>query len=197
MKMIENPCIQEAAVLELEELNRRCCLNISHLVSNNRIPNALSPRLIVPAYSGGESRVSEQEARFAFVEALSGTSVYYSVETPTKGKYCFKGTSGNERSAQTDLTLYVANGGQLNHWVNVEFKKGNAPDAEIMKDIEKLIKEQSLCPIIGNWFHLLENADRGTFNSLFGKLEKAMRQQLQKYTHPVLYSLLFLRHANK
>jgi hypothetical protein len=43
-------------------------------------------RLIFPIYSGKQEetlRVSEQEARFAFVESIQKSNLLYSVETPT------------------------------------------------------------------------------------------------------------------
>ena len=69
-------------------------------------------RLLFPRYRKDEDcekaklRVSEQEARFAFVEALcKGGKFRYSVETPTDKLYRFTGET-KEVSAQTDLTVY-------------------------------------------------------------------------------------------
>ena len=66
-------------------------------------------RLLFPGYRGkkkgekGKLRVSEQGARFAFVEALRTAGQFrYSVETPTDKTYQFTGQ--HEESAQTDLT---------------------------------------------------------------------------------------------
>jgi len=137
-------------LMEVEELNRRCCMNLWNMVKHGQQPHGLSPRLIIPAYRGGVHRISEQEARFAFVEALTGTSFYYSVETPTSETYCFTGANGNSRSAQTDLTLYGLVGDGLNELANVEFKCGTPVLPAIEKDIEKLIQEQKSNDIIGN-----------------------------------------------
>ena len=41
-------------------------------------------RLVFPRYRGEALRVSEQEARFAFVEALCQGPLRYSVEVPTQ-----------------------------------------------------------------------------------------------------------------
>lgn len=56
-------------------------------------------RIIFPKYSGryrnGETRISEQELRFIFVEQFNkyckknSWNAYYSVETPTEEKYIF------------------------------------------------------------------------------------------------------------
>ena len=59
-------------------------------------------RLIFPPYSGSRAgllRVCEQEARFAFAEALHQSgSFYYSVETPTREAYQLTGSKPLARS---------------------------------------------------------------------------------------------------
>lgn len=132
-------------------------------------PNARpAGRLVVPRYRANKLRVSEQEARFAFVEALGKSPLRYSVETPTRKLYGFSG--GEERSAQTDLTIRDEDAGVL---CNVEFKsRGFSPDADpkdlarIDKDIEKLVRER----VPGLWFHLLKSVDNQTINRLFDVL---------------------------
>ena len=124
-------------------------------------------RLLFPRYRGkkgekGKLRVSEQGARFAFVEALCTAGRFrYSVETPTDKGYKFTGK--HEESAQTDLTVYdLKERGRL---CNVEFKAGGiSPSAQernkekIYKDVQKLLRE----PVWGLWFHLLESTDNST-----------------------------------
>ena len=111
-------------------------------------------------------RVSEQEARFAFAEALCrGARFSYSVETPTDKLYQFSGE--NKESAQTDLTAYdLETKGRL---CNVEFKAGGIrPSAKnkdpIYKDVQKLLRE----PVWGLWFHLLESTDNSTIRDFLG-----------------------------
>ena len=134
-------------------------------------------RLLFPRYrkkedgTKGDLRVSEQEARFAFVEALCEEGNFrYSVETPTEKLYQF--TSENEISAQTDLT--VCGLGTRCRLCNVEFKKGgwsikgtvsngsresNKSNVfPIHKDVQKLMRE----PVWGLWYHLLESTDNST-----------------------------------
>ena len=66
-------------------------------------------RLVFPRYRKKEDdekvelRVSEQEARFAFVEALCQGPLRYSVEVPTTKCYSFSGKGS--RSASTDLQV--------------------------------------------------------------------------------------------
>ncbi len=130
-----------------------------------------SSRLIFPKYSkkqGRVLRVSEQEARFAFVEALCQGPLSYSVETPTNKRYKFTGKK--LLSAQTDLSLYNNKGKLV---CNVEFKsKGVRPSAQkhfhIYKDLQKLLRE----PIHGLWFHLLESINNSTINALMAVFAK-------------------------
>ena len=173
---------------EIEELNRRCCMNLWNMVKCSEQPHGLSPRLIIPNYRGGTHRISEQEARFAFVEALTTTSFYYSVETPTTGTYCFTGSDGNSRSAQTDLSLYGFDGDGLQPLANVEFKYGTSVAPAIEKDIIKLIQEQEVNEIVGNWFHVLKNADHKTFDTLFNeRFIPALKTHSPEYNAEILF----------
>ncbi len=118
-------------------------------------------------------RVSEQEARFAFVEALCRTSSFqYSIETPTTKVYCFTGETAV--AAQTDLTVYNADGSRI---CNVEFKaKGFSLERKnilsVSKDVQKLLRE----PEPGLWFHLLESADRTTVSKLLDVLKDCIKK---------------------
>ncbi len=126
-------------------------------------------RLLFPRYrekedrTEGDLRVSEQGARFAFVEALCTAGQFrYSVETPTDKTYQFTGET-KEISAQTDLTVYDLQ--TRCRRCNVEFKAGGiSPSAQkknkekIYKDVQKLMRE----PVWGLWFHLLESTGSKT-----------------------------------
>ena len=117
-------------------------------------------RLVFPQYRDKGLRVSEQEARFAFVEALAQGPLRYSVEAPTSKLYSFSGKS--PLSAQTDLQLHNENKIGI---CNVEFKaKGVSSSAQdnlsIYKDVQKLLRE----PAWGLWFHLLEGIDNSTID---------------------------------
>ncbi len=129
-------------------------------------------RLIFPRDRGDALRVSEQEARFAFVEALFQGPLRYAVEAPTSKLYSFSGKT--PLSAQTDLQVHGAN--EIGGICNVEFKaKGVSPsrnNCSIYKDVQKLLRE----PVWGLWFHLLESTDNSTIN----KFLNVMAQQLGK-----------------
>ncbi len=130
-------------------------------------------RLVFPRYREEEKlRVSEQEARFAFVEALCRGPLRYSVEAPTTKRYSF--SSAGSRSASTDLQIHEMNMAGI---CNVEFKaKGKSPDAKdndsIRKDVEKLLRE----PVWGLWFHILEGVDNSTINNLMRVMASCISQ---------------------
>ena len=126
-------------------------------------------RLVFPQYRDKGLRVSEQEARFAFVEALSQGPLRYSVEAPTSKLYSFSGKT--PLSAQTDLQVHDVNERGI---CNVEFKaKGVSSSAKdnfsIFKDVQKLLRE----PAWGLWFHLLEGINNATIDKF---LEVMVRQ---------------------
>ncbi len=141
-------------------------------------------RLLFPRYRGkkegekGDLRVSEQGARFAFVEALCTAGQFrYSVETPTDKTYQFTGET-KEISAQTDLTVYDLQ--TRCRRCNVEFKaggwstKGGESNKSnvfpIHKDVLKLMRE----PVWGLWFHLLESTDNSTIANFLGVIREGI-----------------------
>lgn len=133
-------------------------------------------RLIFPRYRQNGLRVSEQEARFAFVEALCQSSLRYSVEVPTTKLYSFTGKK--PISAQTDLQVHNLADIDV---CNVEFKEGgispsnNSKISSIYKDLQKLLRE----PEWGLWFHLLESIN----NSTIKKFLMVMSQQIERVKH--------------
>lgn len=140
-----------------------------------------SGRLVFPEYRGGSLRVSEQEARFAFVEALSRGPLMYSVEAPTSKLYQFTGKT--PLSAQTDLAVYDEAGIRI---CNVEFKaKGVRPSAVkhflIYKDLQKLMRE----PLWGLWFHLLESVNNSTINDLLSVMAEQVARVRRDFTDDV------------
>ena len=131
--------------------------------------------LFPPEREKEELRVSEQEARFACVEALcTGGQFRYSVETPTDKLYQFTGET-KEISALTDLTVYDME--TNNRLCNVEFKSGGvSPSAQkknkekIFKDVQKLMREA----VWGLWFHLLESTDNSTITDFLGVIREGI-----------------------
>jgi len=133
---------------------------------------------VFPAYRSDRLRVSEQEARFAFVEALCSGPLLYSVEVPTSKRYQFAGKS--HLSAQTDLSIHDPAG---NPMCNVEFKaKGFSPLGKehfpIYKDLQKLLRE----PRWGLWFHLLEAVNNSTINDLLSVMAREMERVRDEFS---------------
>lgn len=140
-------------------------------------PGAGSGRLVFPVYRGGSRRVSEQEARFAFVEALPGEELLYAVEAPTTKLYQFTGQT--PMSAQTDLALFDASGTRL---CNVEFKAKGVGRASgkrfaLYKDLQKLLRE----PYWGLWFHVLHRVNNSTLGELLGALGEETVRVLDEF----------------
>ncbi|MBP9510165.1 MAG: hypothetical protein KBE73_03405 [Fusobacteriaceae bacterium] len=123
-------------------------------------------KLIFPSYSNGIKRVSEQELRQCFIEALEN-KIYYSVETPTVEKYTFSGKG--HISGCADLSLHKKiNDEKFCITSFCEFKAHNVDEKKCTKDFEKLFREKG-----ENYFiHLLESCDNGTLKALINKKYK-------------------------
>ena len=132
-------------------------------------------RLRFPEYRDGRRRISEQEARFAFVGGFSGSSVSlpdgftFAVENPTYAEYTFTGAG---RSAATDLSVYGPMSG-ARPVANIEFKSGGfselrSDDSSIRKDLAKLLIERVDAAV---WFHLFERTSSLTLSRIVGTLQ--------------------------
>jgi hypothetical protein len=140
--------------------------------------------------------VSEQEARFAFAEALAASRFEYSLETPTLEGYQLTGS--RPLSAQTDLTVYKPQGEPL---LNVEFKsKGVSLAAKssfpISKDVQKLLRE----PVTGLWFHLFERLNRSSIGNLTSVLASHITKILgdlerERYSKTIYLHICVLAHG--
>ena len=116
-------------------------------------------RLVFPRYSKGgklkgDTRISEQELRFAFVEAFNKSNeveelkLFYSIETPTYEKYSgFSPTANkssspkldhNGQSGEYDFVILNEN---LERVCLIEFKANNASPKDHEKDLLKLKTE--------------------------------------------------------
>lgn len=153
-------------------------------IPETKSSNVCTGHLLFPKYReqrGGSIRVSEQEARFAFVEAVCRSTLRYSVEAPTNKMYQFTGS--RPISAQTDLSLHGADGHRI---CNVEFKaKGLSPAREkqfaIFKDMQKLLRE----PQWGLWFHLLERSNSQTISNLLKVMENAIMRVRAEFANDI------------
>lgn len=145
-------------------------------LSDNYVPRS---RIIFPKYRSGETRFSEQELRFIFVEQLNeeirqGWDVYYSVETPTAKRYKFKDEptpkvfEANEiggQSAQFDLVIHDSS---FNRIALIEFKANNAPTEHHDKDFLKL-KEEGSTDTLTYFLEIVKSSNTGTSNSIQNK----------------------------
>ena len=143
-------------------------------------------RLIFPKYTkskngkDGRTRISEQELRFAFVEAFNAycdtneiDDLYYSIETPTSNRYVgFSAKSkmnpqrndAKGRSGEFDLVIFNRENDKLKRACLIEFKAKNAGEIDHWKDMLKLKEEgeETLCYFI----EVLKSYDEGTKASL-------------------------------
>jgi hypothetical protein len=159
----------------LLELNQEAAMELIenhdlHVNKENRIsPGSKKTLLEFPRIGDNELRVSEQELRFVIVNLhglLNQSKLTYAVEVPTEKQYSFSGNK--KRSGSTDLAFYDGNTKVL----NIEFKAKMPPQGSVNKDVEKLIKEDTL----GAWCYIFINENSGTLKSIFKKLEIAINK---------------------
>ena len=133
-------------------------------------------RIVFPQKRKEHVRVSEQELRFIFVEQLNeeirkGWNVYYSVETPTRDKYCFKNNeaivSNDGQSASFDLAIHDKDYQRI---ALMEFKANNAGVHEHKKDYVKLMNPKERDNIACFFIEVVQGIDSGTINSLKSKI---------------------------
>jgi len=157
--------IDQFAVREVCRKTDRRLWNAYHYREIGSRPAKPFSRLVFPSYANGNIRVSEQEARFAFVESVLESDFFYSVETPTSRKFQFTGKKAV--SAQTDFTLRDGMSARI---LNVEFKKGVSFETKsgntLRKDVQKLLHES----VPGMWFHLISSADNTTLKKVLDTL---------------------------
>lgn len=162
-------------------------------------------RLVFPRYGehrSYETRISEQELRFCFVEAFNSycdrnnLNLFYSVETPTEGRYVFSENgvacdnphaASKERDGQSasfDMVIYDEN---MRRRCLIEFKALNAAEHEHLKDFVKLNNpEEGDDDVLRYFIEILKFSDNGTVNSLHSKVivrEKDDREKVyfEKY----------------
>ena len=142
-------------------------------------------RLIFPHYStvyrDGETRISEQELRFVFIEqfnaycAENNLKLFYSVETPTEYKYTFTDKNNphrddeNGQSAMVDLCIHNE---KLERIALVEFKALNPDEFCYEKDFCKLNEEKGANPELETFFIMMvKKSDTGTYGNIRKKIE--------------------------
>jgi hypothetical protein len=175
-----DPAAADAATQEwLRELCRRAdeVLWSSYRFAME-VPGAPWPRVMFPR-KGQVRRVSEQEARFAFVAALlaeSGSEPWaFAAEVPTRLSYrcAQRGAGEKAQRALTDLALYRH--GHDEPALAVEFKSGGRSgkseiDESIRTDVARILAEQP----DALWFHVVRSANSATLQGLLRTLDEAI-----------------------
>lgn len=165
----------------------------SHKEKENKdtIKVELESRLIFPCYGdhcNNEVRVSEQELRFAFVEAFyeycsteNHLELFYSVETPTRYRYNFANKDNpcscdNDKynrckSGSFDLVIHDNN---MKRVAYIEFKANN-PTKGHLKDFCKLKKDPDDEGVnsLRYFIEIVKSSDNGTRPNLEGKFDGA------------------------
>lgn len=154
----------------------------------NKKSSNVGSRILFPKYSSGDTRISEQELRFIFVEQFYAyinndenkekspelINLYYSVETPTEKKYIFSKDKGGPKvdakgvSARTDLTIYEKEGDKFTKKALIEFKALNPVIENYEKDFCKLKEEK---PSLKYFIQIIKNRDKGTIDSIADKIK--------------------------
>ena len=151
----------------------------------NQYPSGNKSRIIFPQYSNGETRLSEQELRFIFVEQFNKycdnkLSWFYSVETPTEHKYIFSergvknsnpNMTDNKGEGQSAMVDFAIHDETLKRIALVEFKALNPHKLSFIKDFKKLNAE----PIDDTYFIMyIKSYDSGTINNLKLKVKSSI-----------------------
>lgn len=156
----------------------------------NQYPSGNKSRIIFPQYSkeyrNGETRLSEQELRFIFVEQFNRycednkLNWFYSVETPTEHKYIFSergvknsnpNMTDNKGEGQSAMVDFAIHDETLKRIALVEFKALNPNKLSFIKDFKKLNAE----PIDDTYFIMyIKSYDSGTINNLKLKVKSSI-----------------------
>lgn len=146
------------------------------------VNNDMRCRLVFPIKRDKETRISEQELRFAFVEAFNEycnekeLPYFYSVETPTRDAYSGFSKKKKPRQNNTgqsgniDLVIYDKNGNRI---CLIEFKAHNADKKEYLKDFVKLDNptENENDNVKRYFIDIFKSVDTSTLKSLEKKVE--------------------------
>lgn len=189
--------------IDIEEITKEAFAKVRYAYSKAKgetsCDDKVCTQLVFPRYRDkeenvkGEIRVSEQEFRFAFVEAFNerakGSNYTYSIETPTRDTYLFsEGITSSEHklneqlpciteygeSANIDLVVY--NGDEIA--ALIEFKCGTPKSEDYEKDMVKLTNEKESDEQAQRYFlQLLESSDDDTIKNIETKRLDVLAQK--------------------
>ncbi len=148
-------------------------------------------RLLFPRKRKENTRISEQELRFVFVEQLNkeiqtGWDVYYSVETPTEGGYVDFSTKSPKRddkegrSGCIDMVIHDSTGKRI---CMIEFKANNPEIPDYAKDFCKLNNEGV---DYGYFLQIVESSRSDTKNNIENKV-KSYKDQVVSFKDNVFH----------
>ena len=149
-KEIIKGIIDKVVVDEYSRINYAYQYHREGVINEDSAPKAgeTKTRIVFPHFSNGETRISEQELRFAFVEAFNASqavmenNLFYSVETPTRLKYKDFSSAPKQdnggRSGEFDMVIF---NDKQERVCLIEFKANNADATEHKKDLLKLNEE--------------------------------------------------------
>jgi hypothetical protein len=160
--------------------------------------NLPSPLMFVPLRDddpdqAANLRISEQEARFAFVhEVIRHGGLRYCMERPTRERYRQTGRANSRGSF--DLGVFTREGA---HLANMEFKYGGISSLakstlRVSKDIEKLLRDPGPAVHV----HLLEAVDNKTIPRILDVIARSGVDVVRRYAvlpKPILIHLTVLR----
>ena len=156
----------------------------------NQYPSGNKSRIIFPQYSkeyrNGETRLSEQELRFIFVEQFNRycednkLNWFYSVETPTEHKYIFSergvknsnpNMTDNKGEGQSAMVDFAIHDETLKRIALIEFKALNPHKLSFIKDFKKLNAE----PVENTYFIMyIKSCNLRTINNLKQKVKSSI-----------------------
>lgn len=150
LKEILKGVIDDVVVDAFNRINYAYQHHREGVINQDAVPEAgeIKTRIVFPHYSNGETRISEQELRFAFVEAFNASqavkenNLFYSIETPTGLKYKDFSSAPKQdddgRCGEFDMVIF---NDKQERVCLIEFKANNADTTEHEKDLLKLNKE--------------------------------------------------------
>jgi hypothetical protein len=168
-------------MIDIIEICKNVLVRLANMASEKDGGNS-NEQLIFPIKIQAEGtkiikRISEQELRLLFIEEFikKHRNLYYSVETPTTGKFYFGKTydtikiENEGQSASHDMCIFDKISGNYKRIMNIEFKYRNSGIKNTGKDILKLMREEQS----GVFILLLENTNSNTLFSVFKKLSQS------------------------
>ena len=146
--------------------------------------------LVFPKYSTGNTRISEQELRFAFVEEFNDKRIadlFYSIETPTNKKYSGFSTEPKQdddgRSAEFDLVIFKKENNQLKRVCLIEFKAHSVDKEDYWKDILKLVEDRKDANgkndegVLSFFINLFGSSHSGTIPTMKKKIQEFVKER--------------------